>query len=52
MLKCPHCGGEFKDEGRAKGGRKARHTLDSEQAKRMAEKRWGPRKTTEKGKGR
>jgi len=34
-VKCPACGHEFKDEGRAKGGRASRRTITPEQQARM-----------------
>lgn len=34
-MRCPHCGHEFKDEGRAKGGRASRRTITPEQQARM-----------------
>ena len=30
-MKCPHCGQNFKDDGRAKGGRASRRTITPEQ---------------------
>jgi uncharacterized C2H2 Zn-finger protein len=38
-MKCPSCGKIFKDEGRAKGGRKSRRTISADQQKEMQEAR-------------
>jgi sarcosine oxidase delta subunit len=38
-MKCPNCGKTFKDEGRAKGGRKSRRTISAEQQEKMQEAR-------------
>ena len=34
-MRCPKCGHEWKDEGRAKGGRASRRTITTEQQARM-----------------
>jgi len=34
-MRCPKCGHEYKDEGRAKGGRASRRTITLEQQARM-----------------
>jgi hypothetical protein len=34
-MRCPKCSHEFKDEGRAKGGRASRRTITPEQQARM-----------------
>jgi len=34
-MRCPNCGHEFKDEGRARGGRASRRTITPEQQARM-----------------
>jgi sarcosine oxidase delta subunit len=38
-MKCPKCGTEIKDEGRAKGGRKSRRTISAEEQAKMQEAR-------------
>jgi hypothetical protein len=35
VIRCPKCGHEWKDEGRAKGGRASRRTITPEQQARM-----------------
>jgi hypothetical protein len=35
MMRCPKCGHEWRDEGRAKGGRASRRTITPEQQARM-----------------
>jgi hypothetical protein len=34
-MRCPKCGHEFKDEGRARGGRVSRRTITPEQQRKM-----------------
>ena len=38
-MKCPYCKKEFKDEGRAKGGRTSRRKISAEQQAKMQEAR-------------
>jgi len=38
-MKCPYCKKEFKDEGRAKGGRTSRRTISAEAQAKMQEAR-------------
>jgi hypothetical protein len=38
-MKCPHCGMQYKDKGRAKGGKKSRRIITPEQQKVMQEMR-------------